>query len=166
MRIPKIFLSELLVEELPLHCQDYREIHRTNPCQDRCNLQLFSGQENYGKRQQKPTILPWRNTVNTQLGYPLGLQANHFTSASTILKEIPTIEAVNQMLIDEVMRNQVGGLVKKVHLNHSWTVLQTWPTKWITLSPMANQKPFQTVYEFARTPLSWQTAIYLKLYRR
>jgi hypothetical protein len=111
---PKIFLSELLVEELPPHCQEIiGKIIAQIPADAVQSPAVFWA----GKLWQTPTEADYlalaEHSEYAAWLSTMGLQANHFTVSINHLKKYPTIEAVNQMLIDEgYALNQVGGLVK------------------------------------------------------
>lgn len=111
---PKIFLSELLIEELPQHCQDIigkfvAQIPK-NAVQSPAifwagKLWETPTEEDYLTLSEHSEYAAWLSTM--------GLQANHFTVSINHLKKFPTIESVNSLLHDEgYALNEVGGLVK------------------------------------------------------
>lgn len=114
MDAPKIFLSELLVEELPDHCQEIigklvaqipDDAVQTPAIFWAGKLWQSPTQEDYLTLAEHSEYAAWLSTM--------GLQANHFTVSINHLKTLPTIEDVNSLLINEgYALNQVGGLVK------------------------------------------------------
>jgi hypothetical protein len=111
---PKIFLSELLVEELPQHCQDIIGKYIAQIPTDAVQTPdvFWSGilwntptEEEYLTLAEHSEYAAWLSTM--------GLQANHFTVSINHLKNYQSIEEVNQLLIKEgYALNKVGGLVK------------------------------------------------------
>ncbi|MBJ7537868.1 DUF1338 domain-containing protein [Marinomonas transparens] len=111
---PKIFLSELLVEELPQHCQDIigKFIAQIPTNMVQTPAIFWSGklwdtptEADYLALAEHSEYAAWLSTM--------GLQANHFTVSINHLNKYPTIETVNQLLLDEgYALNQVGGVVK------------------------------------------------------
>lgn len=111
---PKVFLSELLVEELPQSCQAIiNQFIEQIPADAVQSPAIFWA----GKLWETPTEADYlalaEHSEYAAWLSTMGLQANHFTVSINHLKKYPTIEAVNQMLIDEgYALNEVGGLVK------------------------------------------------------
>jgi len=112
--LPKIFLSELLVEELPANCQHIIqgliEQIPTNAVQTPeifwagCLWDTISLKD-YNTLAEHSEYAAWLATM--------GLQANHFTVSINKLDTFTSIEEVNQLLQDKgYVLNQVGGLVK------------------------------------------------------
>ncbi|WLD58584.1 DUF1338 domain-containing protein [Salinispirillum sp. LH 10-3-1] len=111
---PKIFLSELLIDELPADCQDI--LHRLIaeiPADAVTGPEIFwqkrlwdmPSEADYSTLVEHSEYAAWLSTM--------GMQANHFTVSINHLKHFSTIEQVNQLLLDEgYALNQVGGLVK------------------------------------------------------
>ncbi|WP_425642565.1 DUF1338 domain-containing protein [Marinomonas gallaica] len=124
---PKIFLSELLTEELPEPCQAIigqlvAQIPNdavTGPeiFWSKCLWQPISEQD-YVTLLEHSEYAAWLSTM--------GMQANHFTVSINNLSKTPTIEQVNQLLMDEgYTLNQTGGLVKgspELYLEQSSTM--------------------------------------------
>ena len=111
---PKIFLSELLVNELPQDCQDILQpLIQQIPENAVETPAIFWA----GKLWDTPSEADYQ-TLSKHSEYAawlvtMGLQANHFTVSINHLKKYTTIEAVNQLLIEEgYTLNKVGGLVK------------------------------------------------------
>jgi uncharacterized protein (DUF2132 family) len=111
---PKVFLSELLVEELPAECQDIiAKFIAQIPGDAVQSPAIFWA----GKLWDTPTEAEYL-TLAEHSEYAawlstMGLQANHFTVSINHLQKFPTIEDVNTLLLSEgYALNQVGGLVK------------------------------------------------------
>jgi uncharacterized protein (DUF2132 family) len=111
---PKVFLSELLVEELPAECQDIiAKFIAQIPSDAVQSPAIFWA----GKLWDTPTEAEYL-TLAEHSEYAawlstMGLQANHFTVSINHLQKFPTIEDVNTLLLNEgYALNQVGGLVK------------------------------------------------------
>ncbi|AEF56013.1 DUF1338 domain-containing protein [Marinomonas posidonica] len=113
-KAPKIFLSELLVDELPQDCQDiigrYVAQIPTDAVHDPSIFYaglLWSTptHADYLTLAKHSEYAAWLTTM--------GLQANHFTVSINHLTTFPNIAAVNQALIDQgYVLNDVGGLIK------------------------------------------------------
>lgn len=111
---PKIFLSELLVEELPENCQQIiAKLVNQIPADAVQSPAIFWAEklwetptsEEYAALAEHSEYAAWLSTM--------GLQANHFTVSINHLSSFPTIESVNSLLQNEgYVLNQVGGLVK------------------------------------------------------
>lgn len=111
---PKIFLSELLVEELPQACQDIiGKFVAQIPADAVCTPAIFWA----GKLWETPTQADYL-TLAEHSEYAawlstMGLQANHFTVSINHLEKFSTIEEVNALLESEgYALNQVGGVIK------------------------------------------------------
>ncbi|QRV25270.1 DUF1338 domain-containing protein [Marinomonas foliarum] len=111
---PKVFLSELLVEELPAECQNIiAKFIAQIPSDAVQSPAIFWA----GKLWDTPTEAEYL-TLAEHSEYAawlstMGLQANHFTVSINHLQKFPTIEDVNTLLLNEgYALNQVGGLVK------------------------------------------------------
>ncbi len=111
---PKIFLSELLVNELPQDCQDILQSLIKQIPQDAVKTPAIFWA---GKLWETPTQADYQ-TLSQHSEYAawlatMGLQANHFTVSINHLKKYPSIDQVNQLLVNEgYALNNVGGLVK------------------------------------------------------
>ncbi|WP_417537683.1 DUF1338 domain-containing protein [Marinomonas sp.] len=111
---PKVFLSELLVEELPAHCQEIiSKLVAQIPADAVQTPAIFWA----GKLWETPTEAEYlalaEHSEYAAWLSTMGLQANHFTVSINHLKQFPTIEEVNALLLNEgYALNQVGGLVK------------------------------------------------------
>lgn len=111
---PKIFLSELLVNELPEDCQAIiAKLIAQIP------ENVVAGPEIFWKKRlwDMPTLEDYLTLVEhseyAAWLSTMGMQANHFTVSINHLANFSTIEAVNQMLQDNgYTLNQTGGLVK------------------------------------------------------
>lgn len=125
--LPKIFLSELLVHELPQQCQDILGvlIHQIpeNAVQSPAifwakPLWETPSATDYDILLQSSEYAAWLATM--------GLQANHFTVSINHLTGFTDIDEVNQLLLNEgYILNQTGGLVKgspSVYLEQSSTM--------------------------------------------
>ncbi|REG82649.1 DUF1338 domain-containing protein [Marinomonas pollencensis] len=125
--LPKIFLSELLVDELPEDCQNIIQTLIEQIPEDCvqspaifCSGILWRpiSSADYQTLTQHSEYAAWLATM--------GLQANHFTVSINLLDTFTSIEQVNQLLLDEGYRlNDVGGLVKgspAVYLEQSSTM--------------------------------------------
>ncbi|SBS35419.1 hypothetical protein MAQ5080_03168 [Marinomonas aquimarina] len=124
---PKIFLSELLSEELPEDCQAIINklvaqipddvVQGPEIFWSKCLWQPIAEQD-YLTLQKHSEYAAWLSTM--------GMQANHFTVSINHLTQTPTIEAVNQLLLDEgYTLNQTGGLIKgspELYLEQSSTM--------------------------------------------
>ncbi|TDO97920.1 DUF1338 domain-containing protein [Marinomonas balearica] len=124
---PKIFLSELLTEELPEKCQ-----HIISKLTDQISEDIVKSpeifwagtlwnaisEEDYLTLAEHSEYAAWLSTM--------GLQANHFTVSINHLEKFPTIEEVNSLLQDEgYTLNSTGGLIKgspEVYLEQSSTM--------------------------------------------
>ena len=111
---PKVFLSELLVEELPAECQDIiAKLIVQIPSDAVQSPAIFWA----GKLWETPTEAEYL-TLSEHSEYAawlstMGLQANHFTVSINHLQKFATIEDVNALLLKEgYALNQVGGLIK------------------------------------------------------
>lgn len=124
---PKIFLSELLSEELPANCQaiigklvaQIPEDAVTGPeiFWAKCLWQPIAEQD-YLTLVENSEYAAWLSTM--------GMQANHFTVSINHLTQTPTIQEVNQLLLEEgYSLNQTGGLIKgspELYLEQSSTM--------------------------------------------
>ncbi|TYL46798.1 DUF1338 domain-containing protein [Marinomonas sp. IMCC 4694] len=114
VNLPKIFLSELLVEELPPVCQDIigKWVAQIPANAVQSPAVFWAGtlwetptQADYATLAEHSEYAAWLATM--------GLQANHFTVSINHLQHFPTIEAVNALLESEgYALNQVGGVIK------------------------------------------------------
>lgn len=111
---PKVFLSELLAEELPAECQDIiAKLIAQIPSDAVQSPAIFWA----GKLWETPTEAEYL-TLSEHSEYAawlstMGLQANHFTVSINHLQKFATIEDVNALLLKEgYALNQVGGLIK------------------------------------------------------
>ncbi|ADZ92758.1 DUF1338 domain-containing protein [Marinomonas mediterranea] len=124
---PKIFLSELITEELPAVCQEIitklTEQIALNAVQSpdifwAGTLWDKISEEDYLTLAEHSEYAAWLSTM--------GLQANHFTVSINHLKKFPTIEEVNSLLQNEgYTLNSVGGIVKgspQLYLEQSSTM--------------------------------------------
>lgn len=112
--LPKIFLSELLVEELPENCQRIIQgLIKQIPSDAVQSPAIFWS----GCLWEKVSLTDYE-TLAEHSEYAawlatMGLQANHFTVSINKLESLTSIEEVNQLLQNEgYVLNQVGGLVK------------------------------------------------------
>lgn len=111
---PKIFLSELLVEELPPICQEIigRYVAQIPTDAVQTPAIFWAGklwetptQADYLALAEHSEYAAWLSTM--------GLQANHFTVSINHLQHLTTIEDVNALLEKEgYALNQVGGVIK------------------------------------------------------
>lgn len=124
---PKIFLSELLSDELPTDCQAIINklveqipddvVQGPEIFWSKCLWQPIAEQD-YLTLAQHSEYAAWLSTM--------GLQANHFTVSINHLTQTPSIQEVNQLLLDEgYTLNQTGGLIKgspELYLEQSSTM--------------------------------------------
>ncbi|WP_144393972.1 DUF1338 domain-containing protein [Pleionea sediminis] len=110
---PKIFVSELLLEQMPDNVQDI------------CNRLINEGDKFIDENGLSLPMMPW-NTITKEEYLELrseseyaawlatfGLRANHFTVSVNELKGFSTLESVNQFLKDnDFALNTSGGEVK------------------------------------------------------
>jgi hypothetical protein len=125
--LPKIFLSELLVEELPENCQAI-----IASLVDQISLDVVQSPDIFwAKRLWNAPSFKDYETLLEHSEYAawlatMGLQANHFTVSINLLKNFVSIESVNQLLLDEGYKlNEVGGLIKgtpELYLEQSSTM--------------------------------------------
>ncbi|KZN14175.1 DUF1338 domain-containing protein [Marinomonas sp. TW1] len=111
---PKIFLSELLIDELPQECQDILSRYVAQIPSDAVQdpsifyaglLWSTPTQADYLTLAKHSEYAAWLTTM--------GLQANHFTVSINHLSKFDKITTVNQTLIDQgYVLNDVGGLIK------------------------------------------------------
>ncbi|GAB3488128.1 2-oxoadipate dioxygenase/decarboxylase family protein [Marinomonas epiphytica] len=111
---PKIFLSELLVEELSSDSQTIiNKLVKQIPADAVQSPAIFwagklwdtPSNEDYKTLSEESEYAAWLATM--------GLQANHFTVSVNHLTGFSCLEDVNQLLLDEGYQlNQVGGLIK------------------------------------------------------
>ncbi|MEL0635585.1 DUF1338 domain-containing protein [Marinomonas sp. TI.3.20] len=124
---PKIFLSELLVNELPESCQRIINTMIDQIPEDAVQSPAIFWS---GLLWKKPTLDQY-DTLTEHSEYAawfatMGLQANHFTVSVNLLERFTTLEEVNQLLLSEgYLLNQVGGVIKgspSVYLEQSSTM--------------------------------------------
>lgn len=150
--LPKIFLSELLVHELPQPCQDIiGALIKQIPEDAVQSPAIFWAKRlwntpsvsEYGTLVESSEYAAWLATM--------GLQANHFTVSINQLNGFTDIEEVNQLLLDEgYTLNKVGGLVKgspTLYLEQSSTMADQMA---FTFSEGAVKNIPTCFYEFAR----------------
>jgi hypothetical protein len=112
--LPKIFLSELLVEELPQECQDiiYKFIDQI-PNGVAQSPDIFWAKALWKKPTEEEYLTLVEHSEYAAWLATMGLQANHFTISINHLQTYPTIEAVNALLLNEGYQlNEAGGVVK------------------------------------------------------
>jgi hypothetical protein len=124
---PKIFLSELLTDELSEDCQAIiGKLVAQIPADavkgpeifwSKCLWQPIAEQD-YLTLVEHSEYAAWLSTM--------GMQANHFTVSINHLTQTPTIQEVNQLLLDQgYTLNQTGGLIKgspELYLEQSSTM--------------------------------------------
>lgn len=150
--LPKIFLSELLVDELPAPCQAIINTLIEQIPQDAVQSPaiFWSGllwekltSDDYETLTEHSEYAAWLATM--------GLQANHFTVSINALESLSSIEEVNQLLLDEGYRlNEVGGLIKgspSLYLEQSSTMADNIE---YTFSDGKTKHIPSCFYEFAR----------------
>jgi hypothetical protein len=150
--LPKVFLSELLVDELPDNCQAIiQTMIKQIPADAVQSPAVFwSGTlwqplsfDDYQTLTEHSEYAAWLSTM--------GLQANHFTVSINLLEGFTSIEQVNQLLLDQGYRlNEVGGLVKgspSVYLEQSSTMADKIE---YTFSDAKTSTIPSCFYEFAR----------------
>lgn len=124
---PKIFLSELLVEELPPSCQEILHKYIAQIPADAVQdpsifyaglLWSTPSQADYQALAEHSEYAAWLTSM--------GLQANHFTVSINHLTKLNSIESVNQLLLEQgYSLNEVGGLIKgsaELYLEQSSTM--------------------------------------------
>lgn len=149
---PKIFLSELLIDELPTDCQAILHgLIKQIPADAVKGPEIFwqkrlwdiPSEADYLTLVEHSEYAAWLSTM--------GMQANHFTVSINHLKNFSTIEQVNQLLLDEgYALNQVGGLVKgspELFLEQSSTMADKVD---VTFADGAARTIPSCFYEFAR----------------
>ena len=150
--LPKIFLSELLTHELSESAQAVVAKLVAQIPQDAVQSPAIFWQ---GRLWGAPSISDYQ-TLTAESEYAawlstMGLQANHFTVSINLLKKYPTIDAVNQLLLDQgYILNTVGGLVKgsaQVYLEQSSTMADKVD---FTFADGETQAIPSCFYEFAR----------------
>ncbi len=111
---PKIFLSELLTEELPQDCQDI-----INGLVAQIPADVVKGPEIFWQKRlwDIPSLEDYLTLVEhseyAAWLSTMGMQANHFTVSINHLEKFPTIEQVNELIQSEgYALNQTGGLIK------------------------------------------------------
>ncbi|NVJ62130.1 MAG: DUF1338 domain-containing protein [Gammaproteobacteria bacterium] len=130
---PKIFVSELLLSEMPTEVQEI------------CDGLIKEADKNVNEHGIDLPMMPWRKISSYEYETLLkhseyaawlatfGLRANHFTVSVNHLNNFETIEQVNQFLKDESFAlNKSGGEIKgdeQVALKQSSTManLVDWP---------------------------------------
>ena len=149
---PKVFLSELLIEELPPACQAIIErmikaipediVQSPEIFWAKCLWSIPTAQE-YETLLEQSEYAAWLSTM--------GLQANHFTISINHLKRFTTIESVNQLLLDkDYPLNESGGVIKgspEVFLEQSSTMADK---RLFTFSDGEERTIATCFYEFAR----------------
>lgn len=124
---PKIFLSELLTDELPQTCQEVlKKLIQQIPEDAVKGPEIFWQQRlwhmptlhDYQCLQQHSEYAAWLSTM--------GMQANHFTVSINHLKTLDGIAEVNQLLLEHGFTlNDSGGLIKgspELYLEQSSTM--------------------------------------------
>lgn len=124
---PKIFLSELLTQELSIEAQtilakltDQIPVNVVNTADIFWQGRLWEklGHDDYLALAAESEYAAWLSTI--------GLKANHFTVSINHLKHFNTIEAVNELLLSKgYTLNTVGGIIKgspDVYLEQSSTM--------------------------------------------
>ncbi len=132
-KLPKIFVSELLLEEMD------------DSVQSLCNELIEEADEIIAERGMSLPMMPWRTiskqeylTLREQSEYAawlatFGLRANHFTVSVNDLNEFSSLEEVNQYLKEQSFElNSSGGEIKgseDVCLKQSSTMANiiSWP---------------------------------------
>lgn len=111
---PKIFLSELLVAELPQVCQDIiGKLVAQIPDNIVQSPAIFWSGLLWQKPSEQDYLTLAEHSEYAAWLATMGLQANHFTVSINHLKNFSQIQQVNQLLLDEgYALNQVGGLIK------------------------------------------------------
>lgn len=113
-KAPKVFLSELLVEELPQDCQDIiQNLIAQIPADVVKTPAIFWAGLLWEKLSEQDYLTLTEHSEYAAWLSTMGLQANHFTVSINHLKNFTSIQQVNQLLLDEgYVLNQVGGLIK------------------------------------------------------
>lgn len=153
--LPKIFLSELLTDELSDSVQAI--IHKLI---DQIPLGAVQSTNVFwqGRLWSKPTYAEYQ-TLAAESEYAawlatIGLKANHFTVSVNSLKNFDTLESVNELLVKEGYElNTVGGLIKgspDLYLEQSSTMADKIDFEFSANEQVAIPTCF---YEFARRHL-------------
>lgn len=150
--LPKIFLSELLFDELSPAAQTIIEkLVAQIPTDVVQSTNVFW----QGRLWAKPTYEEYQ-TLAGESEYAawlatIGLKANHFTVSVNDLKHFQTLEAVNELLADEGYQlNDVGGVIKgspELYLEQSATMADKMEFEFSATEKIAIPTCF---YEFAR----------------
>lgn len=111
--LPKVFISELKVEELPEHCQDIIKALVSQVSEDLVSQQGFcySGRPWDVSREQYQKLASESEYASWVAAH--GFRPNHFTVSINHLSSHPDIQSVNQLLLDNgYAMNTSGGLIK------------------------------------------------------
>lgn len=149
---PKIFLSELLIDELPDSCQAIlRRIIDQIPADAVRGPEVFWQLRSWDAPTEADYLTLVEHSEYAAWLSTMGMQANHFTVSINHLQHFTTIDEVNEMLLDEGYRlNDVGGLVKgspALYLEQSSTMADKIE---FTFSDGATRTIPSCFYEFAR----------------
>lgn len=125
--LPKIFLSELVVHELPQPCQEIiNDLVKQIPKDAVQSPAIFWAKRLWETPRAADYDMLLRSSEYAAWLATMGLQANHFTISINHLTGFTDIDDVNQLLLNEGYRlNQAGGLVKgspSVYLEQSSTM--------------------------------------------
>lgn len=149
---PKIFLSELLIDELPADCQAI--LHRLIaqiPTDAVKGPEIFWQKRLWDMPSEADYLALVEHSEYAAWLSTMGMQANHFTVSINHLKNFSTIEQVNQLILNEgYALNQVGGLVKgspELFLEQSSTMADKID---VTFSGGETRTIPSCFYEFAR----------------
>lgn len=124
---PKIFLSELLVDELPTPCQKIvTHIIEQIPSDAIKGPDIFWQQRLWSLPSLDDYIILKEHSEYAAWLTTMGMQANHFTVSINHLKQFNSIDSVNQLLLEHgYTLNQAGGLIKgspELYLQQSSTM--------------------------------------------
>ncbi|MBO9495003.1 DUF1338 domain-containing protein [Thalassotalea sp. G20_0] len=111
--LPKVFISELKVEELPGHCQDIIKALVSQVSEESVSQQGFcySGRPWHVSEEQYQTLASESEYASWVAAH--GFRPNHFTVSINHLSSHPDIQSVNQLLLDKGYdMNTSGGLIK------------------------------------------------------
>lgn len=111
--LPKVFISELKVEELPGHCQDIIKALVAQVSEKSVSQQGFcySGRPWHVSEEQYQTLASESEYASWVAAH--GFRPNHFTVSINHLSSHPDIQSVNQLLLDKGYDlNTSGGLIK------------------------------------------------------
>lgn len=148
--LPKVFISELLVEEFSPELQAIvkKMVDQVDPAAVSADNFLYSGphwqvsSEEYEQLLEESEYAAWMAAF--------GFRANHFTVSVNYLPDYQTLEQVNQKLKDEgFVLNSSGGEIKgspEVYLEQSSTMADSYP---VSFSDGKKEIP-SCFYEFAK----------------